>query len=61
MPLTVGQRLKRHREQAGLSMRLMALELKVAESTLCRWEAEEREPKGEYLRLVERALEDRSE
>jgi hypothetical protein len=36
----------------------MAARLGVVQSTLCRWEAGEREPQGENLRRVEQELND---
>lgn len=56
LPPAVGGRLKRHREQLGLTMAAMAAELGVAQSTLCRWETGEREPQGEYRARVEKRL-----
>lgn len=38
-PSTIGERLKRHREGAGLTLTVMAKRLGVAQSTLCRWES----------------------
>jgi transcriptional regulator with XRE-family HTH domain len=55
-PSTVRERLRRHREDRAITMRAMARKLRVALSTLCRWEAGEREPQGEYRTRVEKAL-----
>lgn len=55
-PATVGECLKRHREQAGLTLMAMAKRLRVAQSTLCRWESGEREPAGAYLARAEAML-----
>lgn len=56
MPATVGERLKRHRERLAVTLTAMARRLGVAQSTLCRWEAGEREPTGPYLARVEALL-----
>jgi transcriptional regulator with XRE-family HTH domain len=55
-PVVIGERLKRHRERLGFTLRAMAARLGVVQSTLCRWEAGERQPRGEYLRRVEQEL-----
>jgi transcriptional regulator with XRE-family HTH domain len=55
-PATVGEQLKRHRERLGLTLTAMAWRLGVAQSTLCRWEAGEREPAGTHLTRVEAVL-----
>lgn len=55
-PSTTGERLKRYREQSGVTLTAMAKCLGVAQSTLCRWESGEREPSGVYLDRVEREL-----
>jgi transcriptional regulator with XRE-family HTH domain len=56
LPVTIGDRLKRHRESRGLTLAAMAGLLRVAESTLCRWENGEREPRRELLYRVQQAL-----
>jgi transcriptional regulator with XRE-family HTH domain len=56
--VTVGERLKRRREQQGLTLTAMARRLRVAQATLCRWESGEREPQGAFLRRVEEFLEE---
>ena len=55
-PVLIGERLKRHREQLGLTLSAMAARLHVAQSTLCRWEAGDREPEGPYLWRVQQEL-----
>ena len=55
-PMTVGERLKRHRERLGLTLTAMAQQLGVAQATLCRWEGGEREPGGQHLIGVESIL-----
>jgi transcriptional regulator with XRE-family HTH domain len=55
-PVLIGERLKRHRERLGLTLRAMAARLGIAQATLCRWEAGERELQGEYLQRVEEEL-----
>jgi transcriptional regulator with XRE-family HTH domain len=59
-PTTVGEQLKRHREELGLTLTAMAGQLGVVQSTLCRWEAGEREPQGEHLVRVTHLLVDGS-
>ena len=54
--ITIGQRLRRHRERLGLTLTGMATRLGVVQSTLCRWESGEREPEGEYLIAVDQEL-----
>jgi transcriptional regulator with XRE-family HTH domain len=56
MPATLGERLKRRREQLGLTLTAMAAQFGVVQSTLCRWEGGEREPRGEHLLRVEKML-----
>jgi transcriptional regulator with XRE-family HTH domain len=55
-PIAIGEQLKRHREGLGLTLTGMAGQLGVAQSTLFRWEAGEREPQGEHLVRVEKRL-----
>lgn len=55
-PVSIGARLRRHRESMGLTLAKLALRLGVAQSTLCRWESGEREPKGDYLAKAEKLL-----
>jgi transcriptional regulator with XRE-family HTH domain len=55
-PTTIGEQLKRHREQLGLTLTAMARRLGVVQSTLCRWEAGEREPQDRHLLMVEQLL-----
>jgi transcriptional regulator with XRE-family HTH domain len=55
-PVTVGEELRRRREQWGLTLIAMAKLLGVVQSTLCRWESGEREPAGAYLARAEALL-----
>jgi transcriptional regulator with XRE-family HTH domain len=55
-PMTVGERLKRWREQRALTLTAMARRLGVARATLCRWDSGEREPQGAFLEGLEQDL-----
>lgn len=57
-PTTLGARLKRRREELGLTLTVMAARLRVSQATLCRWESGEREPKGRFIETAQEALTD---
>jgi len=54
---TVGSRIKRRRERAGLTQQELANRCRVAISQVSRWERDEGEPNLESLRALLRELE----
>ena len=52
VPVTIGERLKRHREALGLSQRELARRICVYPSTIERWELGQRKPSGEHRSKV---------
>jgi hypothetical protein len=55
-PESVGQALKRHRKGQGMSQKAFAIQLRVDQGTLARWERGERVPTGKFLDRVNRVL-----
>lgn len=56
LPTTIGERLRRRREEMGLTVRAMAAKVGVAPGTWCRWESGMREPAAIYRQRAEQEL-----